>query len=211
MATRFLTLKNGFIDTERTFNANPTHAIVNAWDCQVKDDGTVECNYEKEYKDGVHSIRYLITPNGFAKLTIKLPSKPVKVLKKGFVLPKGEKLSDGRIGLSNGMVDERYAYFRQSSFQEYLNANNLTAVRHENPNREYRLPILGKYAGICKTSLMTDGEKVLVKETENNEYWWVTGASWVRYEVNEDVCDTHNHARILYTLRTDLENIKFSA
>ena len=45
-------------------------------------------------------MRYIIQPNGFAKLTLKVPYDKVKTLRKGFVVPKGSKLSDGLLGLA---------------------------------------------------------------------------------------------------------------
>ena len=143
MATLKIKLENGaFAEVQGVQyceKKEPMHIIANGWDCSIKEDGTVFCESSKEYSDGVHTMRYVIQLNGFAKLTLKRPRSKVETLRKGFVIPKGAKLSEGLLGLAGGYIDERYAYFRDGSFQKFLDNHGISAVKRENPNRSYRL------------------------------------------------------------------------
>ena len=87
----------------------------------------------------MHSIRYTIYPNGFAKLTLKVPNEPVREMKLGFVVKKGEVFGNGVLGLSDGFIDHRYAFFREENFQKFLRKYGITAVLHEDPNRIFCL------------------------------------------------------------------------
>ena len=84
-------------------------------------------------------MRYTIYQNGFAKLTLKTPNEPVKVIKMGFVVKKGESFGNGVLGLSDGFIDHRYTFFREESFQKFLCKYGITAVLHEDPNRIFCL------------------------------------------------------------------------
>lgn len=115
MATLKIKLEGGFFvgsNNAIVEHIEPTHVIGNGWDCIITENGTVECKSVKKHPDGEHSIRYMILSNGYTKLTRKLPGQKPQVLKKGFVLPKGDKLTFGTIILAGGEIEKRYAYFR---------------------------------------------------------------------------------------------------
>jgi len=223
MATTHIRLENG-IFSGKDF-ADPTHVQSNGWDCVIDKNGTVTCNAVREYSDGEHSVRYVIMRNGFAKLTRKLPGKPVETLKKGFILRRGQKLSSGMIGLSGGHIDSRYAYFRDSAFQEFLERFDLTAMSSLDPNQEYLLRSAEYGGGICKSELLTDGgvsklnsdfgrsekwaeENPGTCASECNSTYQVTGATWVIVSQTQHEGDHHNHSRILITKEKDLKMIE---
>lgn len=206
MATEMIKIENGFFVTEDG-SIEPTHAEVNGWTCQICPDGTVECNCSRDYWDGTHSIRYVIQQNGFAKLTLKVPGSPVKTLRKGFVVPKGVKLLDGTIGLSGGNVDERYAYFREGSFQKFLDDHSITAVKREDPNRVYSVRNIRSGAGTCDSVLLTDGKKVFLGQENGNVLYQVTDATWALHKQIQHERDKHNCFGFLCTLEKDLSKI----
>ena len=92
------------------------------------------------------------------KLTLKVPYDKVKTLRKGFVVPKGSKLSDGLLGLAGGYIDERYAYFRDGSFQKFLEEHGISAVKHEDPNQTFSIRNARYGGGECYSHLITDGK-----------------------------------------------------
>ena len=227
MATLQVRIENGFfVGTNGCYvsTVEPTHVIANGWECLIDEDGTIKCDAVRGYSDGEHSMRYVIQPNGFAKLTLKVPDDKVKTLRKGFVTPKGTKLSDGLLGLAGGYIDERYAYFRDGSFQKFLEEHGISAVKHENPNQTFSIRNARYGGGECYSYLLTDGK---VEEEgyssgrtesweescpgtcayEGNEYLKVTGATWAIHKQTQHEGDSHNCFRILYTLEKDLTKL----
>ncbi len=230
MATLNVTLENGFFSTSNGIYVTeftPTHVVGNGWDCTVRMDGSILCEAVRTYADGVHSMRYEITKNGFAKLTLKVRNEPVRTIRKGFVLPRGAKLADGTIGLSGGCVDDRYAFFRDAAFNKFLAKFGLTAVRHEDPNQSFVVRKARYGGGECNSDLITDGAKEEVSfDSGRTDEWrahnpgtcsyeWettyrVTGASWLIHEVSKHEGDCHRYARVLYTQEKDLDRLKES-
>ncbi len=227
MATLQVRIENGFfVGTNGCYinMVEPTHIIANGWDCLIDEDGNIKCDAVRGYSDGEHSMRYIIQPNGFAKLTLKVPYDKVKTLRKGFVVPKGSKLSDGLLGLAGGYIDERYAYFRDGSFQKFLEEHGISAVKHEDPNQTFSIRNARYGGGECYSHLLTDG-KVEQQEYssgrtesweescpgtcayEGNEYLKVTGATWAIHKQTQHEGDSHNCFRILYTLEKDLTKL----
>lgn len=228
MATLKIKLENGFfVGTTGCYvsTVEATHVVANGWDCSVRKNGVVECFSARSYSDGEHSMRYVIQPTGFAKLTLKVPHEPVKTLRKGFVVPKGTRLSDGLIGLAGGNIDNRYAYFRDGSFQKFLEDHGISAVKHEDPNQIFSIRNARYGGGECSSYLLTDGniseerydsgrterwEESSAGTTsayEGNEYLKVTGASWAIHKQSQHEGDSHNCFRILYTLEKDLTKL----
>lgn len=220
MATLQLKIENGFfVGSNNVYldELEPTHAIGNGWDCVIKEDGTIECNAVRDYSDGEHSMRYVIMSNGYAKLTLKVSGQKPKVIRKGFVVPRGQKLVSGIIGLAGGYIDNRYAYFRDSSFQEFLDKYGITAVKHEDPNHSYVVRHAEYGGGYCFCNLTTDGTVADVGfDLGRSEEWAeenpgtcasecdyhkeVTGATWVVVEKRQWEGDNKNYSKILYTL-----------
>lgn len=224
MATLKVILKNGFFANttgcQYVYEKTPTHVVANKWDCRIKEDGSVECNTNKLYSDGEYNLRYIIQKNGFAKLTLKAPGKRVETLKKGFVIPKGTTLSDGVIGLSGGPVYKRYAYFRDGSFQKFLSALGISAVKHEDPNQVYRVRSARYGGGECSSYLLTDGNTEIEDTnwgrtekwqsgpgytcaSEEVKYTRVSNATWSIHDQDQHEGDRCNCFRILYTLEKD--------
>lgn len=231
MATLKIELENGsFVGTNGCYitTVEPTHVIANGWNCLIKEDGTIECNSVRDYSDGEHSMRYVILPNGFAKLTLKVPYERVKTLRKGYVIPKGTKLCDGLLGLAGGYIDERYAYFRDGNFQKFLNKFGITAVKHEDPNQKFSG--FSNYSGwgTASQEVFSDGNIEWDYEDapgsreyfeqpgcnpnlySGTTYHTVTNATWAIVETRENYRDNHNYARILYTTVRNVMNLEDS-
>lgn len=224
MENGFFTCTNGRYVTEVT----PTHVAGNGWNCAIREDGSVLCEAVRDYSDGVHSMRYEIAKNGFAKLTLKVGNEPVRTIRKGFVLPCGAKLTDGVIGLAGGYVDERYAYFRDASFQRFLNKFGITAVKHEDPNRTFVVRNARYGGGECRSNLVSDGIMTEICYDSGRTEGWndscpgtcayegetsyeVTGgATWVIHTQDQDEGDCHNYARILYTQARNVADLESS-
>lgn len=137
-----ITIKNGLFEKCNGVKLeifSSKFLMVNDWECQVQNNGVIKCTAKELCIDGIHSMRYTIYPNGFSKLTLKIPHEPVKVIKMGFVVKKGESFGNGVLGLSDGFIDHRYTFFREQSFQKFLCKYGITAVIHEEPNRIFCL------------------------------------------------------------------------
>ena len=137
-----ITIKNGLFEKCNGVKLeifSSEFLMVNGWECEVQNNGVIKCTAKGLCIDGIHSMRYTIYQNGFAKLTLKTPNEPVKVIKMGFVVKKGESFGNGVLGLSDGFIDHRYTFFREESFQKFLCKYGITAVLHEDPNRIFCL------------------------------------------------------------------------
>lgn len=224
MATLKITLENGFFSKTNGCYLHlfePTHVVGNGWDCTISEDGTIVCEAVRYYSDGEHSMRYKISPNGYAKLTLKVHNQRVKTIRKGFVLTRGAKLSDGVIGLAGGNVDKRYAYFRYASFQQFLDRFGITAVMHQNPNTLYTVRNALYGGGRCHSTIISDGKIIKIDYDSGRSRKWaaenlgtcafesdvtyqVTGATWTIQSQTQHEGDSHNRSRILYTLERDV-------
>ena len=140
--------------------------IVNGWECEVQNNGVIKCTAKELCIDGIHSMRYTIYQNGFSKLTLKTPHEPVKVIKMGFVVKKGESFGNGVLGLSDGFIDHRYTFFREESFQKFLCKYGITAVLHEDPNRRFCLKSGESDDNLYSMNLWTDGHAVSIGKQE---------------------------------------------
>ena len=137
-----ITIKNGLFEKCNGVKLeifSSKFLMVNGWECEVQNNGVIKCTAKELCIDGIHSMRYTLYQNGFGKLTLKTPHEPVKVIKMGFVVKKGESFGNGVLGLSDGFIDHRYTFFREESFQKFLCKYGITAVIHEEPNRIFCL------------------------------------------------------------------------
>lgn len=144
----------------------PKYLLVNGWECQVQNNGVIKCTAKELCIDGVHSMRYTLYQNGFAKLTLKTPNEPLRVIKMGFVVKKGEIFGNGTLGLSDGFIDNRYTFFREESFQKFLCKYGITAVLHEEPNRIFFLRNGESEDNSYHMNLWTDGYPVSIGKQE---------------------------------------------
>lgn len=221
MATMKVSLCGGYFGeifgSTQVWEKSPTCVVGNGWDCSIQEDGTILCESIRSYSDGIHSIRYKIMPNGYARLTLKVPGERLKILRKGFVLPRGRKLENGLLGLAGGNVDERYAFFRDEDFQNFLEDHGISAVQHENPNKVFRVRNARYGGGNCHSELYSDGTVTRLSYSDGktadwerqspgtscfevNEDFEVTAATWVLHTQSQHEGNSHNCFRILYTL-----------
>ena len=183
----------------------PMYVDANGWKCYMNDNGNISCIAEQHYNGVRHTIKFNLK-NNYVKLILKKGKDKPKVLK-SYKLDKWP--TDGVIGLPGGYIERRRAYFREGSFQEFLEKYALTAVRNE--------PAIGIYVlqekfcngeSIYKEEVeITDGKAELifndVYKNENDEegtfiIWRkveVTNATWV---IKKVMTEAKLH-RILYT------------
>lgn len=224
MAVNKIKIKNGFfVEADGYVQVNnPLHVKINGWNCSIRPNGSIECLAIKKYADGRHSIRYFIEKNGFAKLTLKLPNQPPKIMVKGYVLPKGIKQFNGILGLSDGFIDERYAYYRDECLQNFMDEHGISFMKRQDPNQTFLVRNARYSEGRCSSVLFTDGNKKEFncddcespyEDSVSNAYFSestsikVSGATWVlhkqiQYEPNHNNCFS-----TLYTLEKDFTKL----
>lgn len=169
MAVVNITIKNGLFEKCNGVKLeifSSKFLSVNGWECEVQNNGVIKCTAKELCIDGSHSMRYTIYQNGFAKLTLKTPNEPVKVIKMGFVVKKGESFGNGVLGLSDGFIDHRYTFFREESFQKFLCKYGITAVLHEEPNRIFCLKNGESEDNSYYMNLWTDGHAISIGKQE---------------------------------------------
>lgn len=132
------------------------------------------------------------------------------------------RLEDGTLGLAGGNVHDRYAYFRKANFQRFLDAFGLTAIKREDPNREFSGSSIRSGWGKAYCAVETDGiaDPAYDDDSGSREVFEASGANpnlyegRVKYKVKaatftvveqkEDYRDNHNYSRTLYTLEPDM-------
>ena len=160
-----ITIKNGLFEKCNGVKLeifSSKFLMVNGWECEVQNNGVIKCTAKELCIDGIHSMRYTLYQNGFGKLTLKTPHEPVKVIKKGFVVKKGESFGNGLLGLSDGLVDHRYTFFREENFQKFLSKYGITAVLHEEPNKIFCLKSGESDDNLYCMNLWTNGSAVSI-------------------------------------------------
>ncbi len=184
----------------------PKLVVANGWRCQILANGIIRCDAICEYSDGKHKLRYKLWPDGKYKLSLKLPDSPRILLRQGNVLPKGGVISCGVLGLSGGNIDSRYVYFRNLEFQNFLEKHNISAVKHEDPNKCYKVSKKNKK---YQSYICTDGEiEVSMMETwerilsvyESTSMLKVKKATWV---IHTYILKSGSFS-VLYTLENPL-------
>lgn len=170
---------------------------------QLKKTGKIVCKTKEE----LCTMRFVIYPNGWAKLTLKENNNPIVVLKKQFI----GNYKNGEIGLAGGNIKQRHAYFKNDEFLEYLNEHNITGIIKCNPNKRYKLIDRNYPSDTIKEQILTDGNVKYIKEShleEENEdglydirlSYTVSNATWV-------IICRNNTLNYLYTLKGNIRNL----
>jgi len=222
--------EGGFFSEENDCNLelnSPTHVLWKGWDCKIQQDGNFVCEAAEEKENGTYIIRYVIQSNGFAKLTLKRPESKVEVLRKGFVIRKGQNLS-GIMVLSDGEIEKRYAYFTNNYIQEMLNKFGITNIIFENPNQVYKGKTSYNGKGEAYQRVFSDGiiERKYRNYPGSKEYLEsplndrtsgkgeichkVSNATWAVVEKSYNDGNSHFFSKILYTEVIDLRVIEES-
>lgn len=186
MATLRITVRAGkFIKASGTDfkKINERQVIGNGWRAYIHSDGTIECISAQQYSDGQHSIRYVLYPDNIEKLTLLTPSDGLNVLYK-----RKRDTREGVLGLSDGFIDERYAYFRQIEFQKFLDRYSITAVDRSDPNRIFNMSNKQWKDGSVYYHLYTDGVVEVVDmsfiQTQNECYDNIRYETMLRIKVS---------------------------
>lgn len=219
MATSTILINNNAFFQEGSFSRyldefTPSRVVANGWVCTISPEEGLRCEAVRHYSDGEHKMVFTISPGGKASLRLCTPPENKWETIKSFRISGP---LEGTLGLSGGYIDSRYAYFRESSFQQFLDVHGITAVKHENPNQIFFLRNACYGGGECHMTLLTDGEQVEIScDYGRSEKWQldnpmtcaseveqeiqVTGATWVIVKKRQHERDRHNSSCILYTL-----------
>lgn len=169
-----------------------THVRFLDWDCKIDSDGLISCRASQGYNDGVHSIRYLIFPNGVAQTTIWIPHKISRVIRTEQITPDGTRLTDGTIFLSCGHINARYGYYQDERFNEFFNYYGIHTIIYGDPNGVWKLSDLKKDDLAFHDEIFSDGRIEAdparqVNSEEGKSLGWernytVKGAKWTAIE-----------------------------
>lgn len=136
----------------------------NGWRCKYFPDGSIRCKAYIPNEIGEKSITFKISKYGYVCLFKKCDDKKTELRR--FKLHRWP--VDGTISLTDGELDERYAYFQDEEYLEFLRNNHIYAVKKEDPNHLYtlwRCFSLEEKKNVQET-ILTDGE---IKEQGKNE------------------------------------------
>ena len=175
----------------------------NGWKCQIFLNGKIFCIASHYYKGNERLIKFIIQ-SGYVKLKVKVGDNQESLMKNYRL---NQWSTDGVLRLSNNFTHPRCAYFREASFQRFLDEHGITSVRYESANGIYR--VLQENDGeniIFKEEIETDGNVELiynaVKPRKEGNYFIVerdievSNATWVVKIVRKLGVVKH---RILYT------------
>lgn len=173
----------------------------NGWECRIDDKGNLFCIAEELYRCCNLQRLELSIKNGEFKLVRTVNSGRPKVLKSY----KLKWPQDGVIGLQGGLIYKRRAYFREKSFQNFLDEYSLFSVREEAPNRSYSInEELFTNGDKFYEKIETDGKITVVSENMTdkgtsyliNKIVTVSDAEWV---IKTTVKKEKLKNRVLYT------------
>lgn len=95
-------------------NFDPYHVVANGWDCYIYQNGKIYCEAKETYEDGLHFIKYIISPDGSFELKLRKPTQTIaETLQKGKPLSRGKRIFIKSICLTDGYIDNRSAYFEK--------------------------------------------------------------------------------------------------
>ena len=214
MGTLQIEIRDGKFFSYRGVNVevvDDTHIEGNGWVGDIDEKGDFAFIATNFYNGERHQLKFR-SKDGYIKKLLKIGDGRPRVLKSYKIK---ECPVNCIIGLSSGYIDNRVCYFRKSSFQKFLDENEMTGVRHESPNTIYRL--ISEHNGqalIFNEGIETDGnykllptpsgwdekselgENIMLYMMEVVEASWVIKTVWKNGQIKD---------RILYTLDNPLE------
>lgn len=226
MATLEITLKDGkFASTNMPVDIlTDTYLKGFGWECYIFDNGKISCKAIEFYQGEKVSMRYVMWPHGYARLTYKRQHLAPITRKNGYVVPKGEMIKDGIIGLSDGEVKNRFAFYRTETLQNALKKLGVNKIRKKDPNDKYFLKngcyLKGQNSmeittdGICEQEFFSNGKTAIFEIEfpgagyyETEELIRVSNATWVLITFKRE---DEKGIKIYKTLRTlkDIEEFE---
>lgn len=108
----------------------------NGWTCRCFSDGSIKCKaYLSREGEEENSIIFRISKCGYINyLEIR---DGVKIERRKSKLK--EWPTNGVIGLSDGNIDDRYAFFQNEEYRKFLNEYHVRTVKREEPNHTYTI------------------------------------------------------------------------
>lgn len=223
MATLEITLKDGkFESTNMPVDIlTDTYLKGLGWECYIFDNGKISCKATEFYNGEKVSMRYVLWPHGYARLTYKREWLAPMTKKNGYVVPKGVMIKDGVIGLSDGEIKNRFAFYRTETLQNALKKLGINKIRRQDPNKQYFIKngcyFKGKNSmeiatdGICEQMFFSNGKTGIFEIEhpgegyhETEEFIKVSDATWVLTTFRREDVKGVKEYKTLYTLK-DIE------
>lgn len=178
----------------KTFSSNYVEG--NGWKCILEDNGGFYCTAVENYSGVKHRIKFKIQDDGWVKMALKIGDDQFQPLKE-YELDHWP--VDGVIALPASFMDGHKPYFREDSFQKFLDEHSLTTVRSEFANGIYLLET-ETYNGeiVFSETIETDGKTIEILDVFDypgkctKQYFWryremeVSGATWVVKTTTKD-------------------------
>lgn len=108
----------------------------NGWIAKIYPNGNLICITTGTDLNGTVKERRLTLTNKIVKEELKIGNKAPKIIK---LFQFDEWKKEGVIGLSGGLIDKRRVYFRLLEFQDFLDENKISSIRHINPNIKFKV------------------------------------------------------------------------
>lgn len=224
MSTAKLIIKEGKIDfaMDRYLKYFEDHEYLgNGWEVSVTPE-RIYAICERTYSDGMYSISSKIQ-HGCMVTEWKKDGKTYNRKSKRINYS-----GTGMLGLPGGNVSERYVYWRDEEFSQFLKDADLTAVsRLELKNGIYCINArTAHYAGgECKTRIWTDGEYEIGDTDFGRSPEWeskyprtsafesdtpvkIKFPTAIIIETHQHEGNNHNYSRILYTNIKGIDNMR---
>ncbi|MBE5819542.1 MAG: hypothetical protein E7310_01760 [Clostridiales bacterium] len=224
MAVLEVTIKEGkFVQTNniKVEEFSDNYVRGNGWEAFITPNGRIKCQaIQKDENDIEHKIYYVINTRGSSWLRYKKGINPPILLKRGYVVAKGESIKNGTIGLSGGSIQKRYVYFRNEALQNFLMEYGISKINRLNPNRIYQGYLIYNDNEKYYSTIITDGEEEIISNTPNekerltkslatskalfvgSEKTSVKNATWVLQIIQKKLGEECQIYRILYSLES---------
>ena len=124
---------------------------------------------------------------------------------------------NGEIGLSLDRLSERYAYYRDSEYLNFMEKYGITTVANNDPNKTYFIINARHFSGWQRSNVITDGDLIMINHEElkksqfgdieeyiYNDTYKVSNASYAVVITNSSAGDKNSHIKKLITLSEDI-------
>lgn len=181
---RFVELNNQDV---KYFSAN--YIETSKWRCRIEPCGEIFCTSVEECNGERYRLKFKIEADGMVKHSLKSGNKNTQTWEYGRLT---QWPTDGVICLPSSFMDGHKPYFREDSFQNFLNKYGITSVWRETANGSYCLEeeTYNRKRPFSET-IETDGKMLEIIDIfdypgkGNAHYFWryreveVSNAKWV--------------------------------
>ncbi|MBQ6991833.1 MAG: hypothetical protein IJN50_02820 [Clostridia bacterium] len=224
MAVLEITIKEGkFVQTNsiKVEEFSENYVRGNGWEAFITPNGRIKCQaIQKDENDIEHKMYYVIDKKGSSWLRYKKGMEPSIRLKHCYVVPKGESIKNGTIGLSGGSIQKRYVYFRNEALQNFLMEYGISKINRLNPNKIYQGYMIFNDDEKYYSTIVSDGEEEIITNTPDEkerltkslatskdltvraEKTSVKNSTWVLQTIQKQLGSKCEIYRVLYSLKS---------